>query len=288
MSMGPPPAVVQNLPILETATTAYAKVFGQLPLLLRAALLPFLLSAVLALAAQGTENTPLRVILGLLNLLPYTLFGVAWHRLILLGPQAAAPPVMVRWEARHWRFCAYAMILALMNFALLQLLALLAGGATTDPPQETGIGAPLSMTLASLVMFLAIIFVVIRFSFVFPAVAVDENYGLGNSWRHTRGQVARLLLTLLLTLFPLMLGGMTLIGIIVTIMAGGATPGPREAFAADLLFNLLGFLSMGLSVTVMSTAFRICTGWVPAPPGPPAPATTPGPGGGGAPFDREG
>ena len=55
-----------------------------------------------------------------------------------------------------------------------------------------------------------------------------------------------------------------------------------------LLFNLLGFLFMGLSVTVMSTAFRICTGWVPAAPGPSAPATTPSPGGGGAPFDTEG
>ena len=67
----------------------------------------------------------------------------------------------------------------------------------------------------------------------------------------------------------------------------GEAPGPNEVFAADLLFNLLGFLSMALSVSVMSTAFRICTGWVPPPPGPPAPATTPSPGDGGAPFDRE-
>ncbi len=283
MSMGPPPTAVQNLPILETAAAAYRKVFGQLPLLLRAALLPFLISTAIALAAQGLESIALRVILGLLNLAPYTLFGVAWHRLVLLGPQAATPPLLARWEARHWRFCGYALILALVNFILVRMLVLLGGGSQSDAPQEIGMGGPLSLILASWVVFLIIIYAVTRVSFVFPAVAVDENYGLGDSWRHTRGQVARIVLTLVLALFPLMLAGMTVIGVIIAVIAGGETPGPNEAFAGDVLFNLLIFLSMALSVSVMSTAFRTCTGWVPAPPGPPAP---PAPGGD-APFDRE-
>ena len=93
MSMGPPPAALQRVPIRETARAAYRTVFGQLDQLARAALLPFLLNTVLAAPTLLAAGNPiLFVVMLLLTLVPYTLFGVTWHRLTLLGqPSAPAP-----------------------------------------------------------------------------------------------------------------------------------------------------------------------------------------------------
>ena len=100
----PPPSAIGPIPIGETMREAYLAVFSSLPLLLRAAALPFVLSLViLTLAFMASQSAILSFMLMVAGFVPYTLFGVAWHRLTLLGPNHGAPATFPTWRPRHLR-----------------------------------------------------------------------------------------------------------------------------------------------------------------------------------------
>lgn len=272
--MGPPPSAVQLVPIGATIRTAYASVFGQIGLVAKTAFLPFLISAVLVVPSlTARDSLAMVVIVSLLRLVPYTLFGVTWHRLILLGAHIAPPVVFPGWRRRHWRFYGFALAITALTTALVAIislasLAITGGGAGPGSAPESA-EVTLGALMAILSALLVAIYFMLRFSFVFPAVAVEEPYGLGDAWRHTRGQGLRLMLVMFLALSPVVLLGWMLIALLVAPFTGPPGSGSVAASGGVIAYTLgtaLGYLSLALSLTVISSAFRICTGWIPAPP----------------------
>lgn len=277
----PPPAAIRALPIGETARLAYATVFGQIGLVFKAAVFPFVLS--MLLVGLATSVPPTGFLSGLfliLSFVPYTLFGVAWHRVSLLGPAAAAPQVIPAWRRRHFRFLVYAvgvmLILYVLSIPVFALTVTAAAGAL--------IGALGALALFALML---------RLSFVFPAIAVDEQYGLNHSWAHTKGQTLRLLAVMALVALPMMVlfalvvsaFGDYLFADLGAFAEGDQPPSQEEieTFMSDnavpiifsqMLVAAINYLLMALTVSAISIAFRFCTGWVP---GAPVPG---GPGGG--------
>ncbi len=233
------------LPIGKTVADAYRAVFGHLPAFARAAFVPYLITLALALLALDAESSVLPL-LGLLDVVPFTLFAVAWHRQVLLGPRAGAPAFRPSWKTRHWFFLAYSLVVDVVGLVLPAVF--------------------LNVTLGPLVfVMIAIAFYIwIRINFVFPAVAVDERYGFRHAWRHTEGHVWRLMATIVLaSLLPgLLLGTMAMTGV------------PINSYLAGGLSVALIYLITGVKVAVFSIAFRTCTGWVP---GPLVPDAGPGP-----------
>lgn len=282
--MGPPPSAVQPVPIGETIRIAYASVFGQISLVAKAAFLPFLISAVLVVPSLAArDNLVMVIVVTLLRLVPYTLFGVTWHRLILLGTRLAPPVAFPGWRRRHWRFYGFALVITALTTALVAITSVtsvgLTGGGASPESAEVSLGALMAILAALLVA----IYFMLRFSFVFPAVAVDEAYGLGDAWRHTKGQGLRLLLVMFLALSPVLLLGWMLIAILVAPFTGTADAGSLALSGGVIAYALgtaLGYLSLALSLSIISSAFRICTGWIPGPQ-PPASRT-----GGDASFDE--
>jgi hypothetical protein len=135
---------------------------------------------------------------------------------------------------------------------------------------------------------LVLTYVMMRLSFVFPAVAVDEAYRLKHSWTHTKGQGLRLLGALILTAIPMLallwtasalFGAFLFTEPVAPAGQGSAAPEAQvEAFFAEnsvaifvsqVVLAALNYVLMALVVSVVSIAFRTCTGWVPAPGGPP-------------------
>lgn len=283
----PPPGAIRALPIWPTVAEAYGRVFLHLGLVARAGALPFALSILLTGLGLSAMHSPLAgILIALASLVPYTLFGVSWHRVTLLGAPAAPPPLLPGWKQRHWRFLGYLAAVILIVYALILVLSL-AGGALLS--LGTAAGGPGATTrIALLAAGGAIVFyVLLRLSFVFPAVAVDETYGLRHSWTHTRGQGLRLFAAMLLTVVPLVLLAWAKTAIVDGALLGGlesesgeAMPTPEEISAwvrdnapglmvSQLINAALGYIGMALTLSVASIAFRICTGWVPsAPPGP--------------------
>ncbi len=277
----PPSLAVRKLPVGATFAEAYSLVFARLALLVKAAAIPYLMSTVLAvLSFMAQSNWALAILVAILSFVPYTIFGVSWHRLTLLGPSAGAPSVAPSWNRRHWRFLGYALAVTLIGYGLM-LMIMLSG-----------------MLLASAIGFLAgfiifgglIVFFywMMRLSFVFPAVAVDEAYRLAHAWTHTRGQGFRLIGLMILTTVPMIVAYWVLGGILGLAflgdlampmgMEGAAPEAMMQGFVAEnaarlMVFQLfmaaVGYLLTALLVSAISIAFRSCTGWVPAPGGPP-------------------
>jgi len=285
--MGPPPSAVQLVPIGETIRIAYASVFGQIGLVAKTAFLPFLISAVLIVPSLAARDSLVQVIIvSLLRLVPYTLFGVTWHRLILLGAHVAPPVVFPGWQRRHWRFYGFALVITALTTALVAVVSLTSLGFTGGGPEAAPESAEVTLgaLLAILSALLVALYFMLRFSFVFPAAAVEETYGLGDAWRHTKGQGLRLMLVMFLALSPVVLIGWMLIALVVMPFAGPPGAGSVAASGGVIAYTLgtaLGYLSLALSLTVISSAFRICTGWIP---GAPPPAT--GASGGDTPFQE--
>ncbi len=258
---GPPQDALRKLPVFQTVAEANAMVFGSLPSLAKAAALPFVMSLGISFMAQGTPFSPAwSLMLGLLGLIPDTYFGVAWHRYVLLGAKRAAPTTLPPIAPRHWRFLGYAVVMLMIT----GLPGLGLRSAVQPLYEVQGQPAPELVTevFGNMLPFLALLIfafvLMLRLYFVFPAVAVDERYGLADSWRHTRGQALRLLLGQLILVIP--------VAIVIYMAAGaltGGTPG-EPSLAALIVTMMLFYVGMGLVFAFISIAFRECTGWIPA------------------------
>ena len=276
----PPREALRKLPVIQTVREAYVRVFRNPRLVARASLMPFSLSmALIALGFSVPVTSSLGILSAILGLLPYTFFGVAWHRLTLLGPVAGAPPLLPAWRQRHWRFLGYLLAVMLIGYAAIAMVFSLAFAVVQ--PEIEAMSAGLGLMIFAGTAILA--FIMARLSFVFPAVSVDESYRLRHAWTHTKGQGLRLIGATLLASAPMVALIWAVSGILgaLLISAPAAVPGqdglPPEARAQAFVDANLGalmltqavgaainYVLMALMVSVISIAFRTCTGWVPA------------------------
>lgn len=274
----PPREALRKLPVMATAKEAYARVFDNPRLLARASLMPFCLSlALIVLGFTLPMASALGFLVGILGLLPYTFFGVAWHRLTLLGPVTGAPPLMPAWTQRHWRFLGYLLVTMLIGSGATAMVFSLGFMAIQPDPGAL----PAVAGLMLLAGFVIVAYVIIRLSFVFPAVSVDESYRLRHAWTHTKGQGLRLLGATVIAAVPmvaLVWGADKIMGALLFAEPAADRNGlppmaQMEAFVEANLGALLliqtvttaiHYVLMALMVSVVSIAFRTCTGWVPA------------------------
>ncbi len=275
----PPPAAVRGLPVMQTLSEAYGRVFTNLHLVVRAALVPFVLSLVLIVASIAAAETGLLTgLVVILGFVPYTIFGVAWHRVTLLGPVAGAPPLVPPWAGRHWRFLGYLVAVMLIGYGVALTVMSLVFAVTLGSDELKPVFS--LAVLPGIGIILA--YVMMRLSFVFPAVAVDEAYWLRHSWTHTKGQGFRLLGAVLFAALPMVLllwivsviFGTLLFTEVVTPDGQGSAP-PEAQFEAFIAQNLvaifvsqmliaaINYVLMALVVSIISIGFRTCTGWVP-------------------------
>ncbi len=274
----PPPDALRKLDVLQTLSEAYGRVLTNLPMLARVALVPFLLSlALVAASFAAAGSPPLTTLIVVLGFVPYTIFGIAWHRVTLLGPAAGAPPLVPTWRQRHWRFLGYLAAVTLIGYGVAVMVISVAFSVVQPGAEVT----PRAWSAVLVAGALILAYVTMRLSFVFPAVAVDEAYRLKHAWAHTKGQGLRLLGVLLLSAIPML----ALVWAVSALFGDfsftePAAPAARtEAVIAEnpvaiLVFQMvmaaLNYLLMALVVSAISIAFRSCTGWVPALGGVPA------------------
>lgn len=291
MASSVPPGPVATLPIWGSVAAVFRTVLLEnLAYFPRAVLAPLLLTF-LILLLQIRFGTPLvqteggappapsltDYLLSFAGLVPYVIFAVAWHRLVLLGPNRGLPAYQPTWGRRHFHFLGYMLLLVVMAglvFGVLGFAAslLLPGSAA---PEETGGGNLLALTVFLLLLLLVGWFTM-RLCFVLPARALDERYGLSDSWRQTRGQGLRILAVLVIVQLVIAIPSVivvSLIGAGTGVMAVINQMGSGHTFEAGILLLgvlpvlILGFLASylatALGVTVLSQAFKTCSGWQP-------------------------
>ena len=264
----PPEQAVARLPIVATVVSAFTVTYRDPVLLLRAAAGGLILIAAASAIFLVVPNAAtMMLVLFIAPLAAYSHFGVNWYRIVLLGPQGLVRPSL-RWDRRHWRVFGYALAINLATL-LVQV--------------------PLTLALPFLgtVIALGVFYVTARLSFIFPALAAEENYSLALSWRHTQGQGGvRLTVALLAAAIPLYLLLSIVLGQIFAILIGvpvaaiaAAGPGNPEIIAqiaaqiSPVAVMAVVMISFALLMAVLAVlfaivaiAFRTCTGWVPAGP----------------------
>lgn len=289
----PPSAAVRKLPVFETFRASHRVVFvAYLSSLPKISAAPFVLSlAVFALSwainyqangglvpGEGEVAPGLSFASGVMNLLlvpvslvPYVLFSVAWQRLVLLGPEAGRPRLLPSWGQRQWRSLGYVLLVMLMVYgivlvALVPVILLWAGVAQGSAGLEQSGPLVFAVLGSFLLVVLLMLYFYARWSFVFPAVAVDEPFGLRDSWRLTRGQGSRIVATMILVLLPITLVLMVAGPLILGLISSAGTQGAAAVIfvVAFLLFYVaLGYVLMALIMTAITLAFRTVSGWVP-------------------------
>ena len=292
MSAPIPSGPVATLPIWSSVSAVFRTVLIEnLRLFPRAVLAPLLLTFLLLLL-QIRFGTPMMLeegqppptpgiadfLLSLAGVVPYVIFAVAWHRLVLLGEARGLPSYQPSWRRRHWHFAGYMLLLALIGgtiFSFLGIAVSLLAPPGAEPEAVSG-GQQMLFLAVTLILLLVIGWFMARLSFVLPARALDEPYGFSQSWRQTKGQGLRIL-----AVFAIVQALIALPSVIVVSLLGAGTGvmsvinqmGRGHELEAGILLVgvlpvlLLGFLASylatALGVTVLSQAFKTCSGWVP-------------------------
>ena len=270
-----------------TLRAAFGIVFGRLGLFLRAAAMPFLLSLVLtgfevmvpviANAVDVVSDSEvtagvLLIVIGALSLFPFAIFGVVLTRLCLDGPAAGILPRPFPGK-RVWRFFGYSL---LMTFCFILAIALMVVPVAILAEGE--FGAPVIdgvwIVLAFVVFLMLVLYLLLRLSLVFPAIAMDDSLRLRGSWRLTRKGSLKLSaacgVLLLMQLLAIFIGS-TLFG-----QPGEGTtvsvvvPGDEEsellavfmAGAPNALWNsVVGLLFFAMFTGALASAYAQLTGW---------------------------
>ena len=278
----PPSQPVRKLPIAETIGEAYRSVFNNLAAWLQITVGPVLLAVAIAvieralfgsgLAERAVLNSEspeaittlvqavwlVTVLEDFIACIPYVFFAVAWHRFVLLGERPTFALNVLRPERRHMKFYLYIILLIMFYSLATAFIAVSILSIITT----TSDGAEVAVFLVILLLFLLFVFISIyvnvRLQFVFPALAVDEQYGFGDSWRNTCGQAWRLLLVLVCCFLPLLF-----VGIALSAPLLGAMSNTVLFFISPFIISAIGLLATAVCVSAISIAFRTCTGWIP-------------------------
>jgi hypothetical protein len=244
----PPSGAVAPLPLWATAAQGYRLVAGNLGTLARVAALPFVLFVVINATATHFGPLVYSLVWEFGVELPWTLMAVAWLRVLLLGPASADAVFFPRLRQRHLRFLGYALMLSALHLPLTFF---------ADPADALALEGT-QRTIVYWALYLLILYLSLRLSFVYAAVAVDETYSLAVAWRHTRG--------ISFALFIVVGLGAMLPWLLFSWLLGQAIEAdPGTAFALGMLWHAALWVPEALYLAIIAIAFRTCTGWVPAP-----------------------
>ncbi len=281
----PPAQTPGSLDLMDTVGNAFTFVFKNIRFLPAAMCLPFVVDMFLRLAIGFGPDADVSLdeetlkqwppdratvtlfLWGLLiiaaQIFSICLLFIAWYRLVLLGPERAAPRYFYPIEHRHWRVfacsCGIGILIFLISAVLVVPVFVLMGVASHF--------ALMHIFLLPVLFFLWFI-LPLRFSFVFPALAVDERYGPADSWRHTKKRTLVLLGGSILCILPAsivggLLGGDPAISISITTVGtdgdGGSLLPP---IATEIVSYLAGTFNTLVLAGFIAMVFRVSTGWV--------------------------
>ena len=221
--------------------------------LLRLGNVPALISFAIELIdtmLMGNDTLP---VLGLVDIVPLTMFQVAVYRLLLLGPASVAQGIKPVWGRREFRFLGLNLAIGLVFVLIILALLMLLGDASFN----NGPVVMLALGFALLAFY-----AYSRVSLVFPAIAVDHPLRLADAARCTAAVGGRRWLALILSAVP---------AVLVMLILSEFLKGSGLADAAPLAttFVLIAFSYAATAVTQVpiALAFRELSGWS----GPPAP-----------------
>ncbi len=246
MTVDSPTPARRALPIGATAMAALQLLSVRRDDLLRIAIWPLGLTFLLSALFHTWPSPATWMLAGFANLVPLTLFAVAWQRLILRGSDPGEPSFAMRWTPRETRF---------VGRLLLQQVACGLGVALPLSFVMPIEGTAIEMLYVTAVM-LAALFLALRFSLVLPAIAVDHAYSVAQSWEDTANCGGALLGIMLLAVLPILAG--FLLFMLLTEATGLAAVAP---YSMLLVGDVIGYGLVAGGFAVLALAFAARSDW---------------------------
>jgi hypothetical protein len=133
--------------------------------------------------------------------------SVAVHRAIVLAEPLDASQYFPSFRyGRVWKFFGYGVLIALFGFLIVTLFSIIAGAGLFMGAMSDGSGSQFGVAI--LIVGIAIaVFMLLRFAFVWPAIATDQFQSLGDSARQMRGMTWKVLGALIMVVLPLIVVG---------------------------------------------------------------------------------
>jgi hypothetical protein len=261
-----PADATRSLAALKTARDAGRLAWAHRDDLLRLAVVPVLLSFLLALAdaaargalgaAPGAEPQPVPVLLKAVLLtgqvLLNTLFSVNWLRVLLLAEARGRPSLELRWTRRHGLFLGRALLLGFgLSIGMLVVASVTTGiGAIGAAPVAMSPAGAIALALIGL----AAGYLFLRLSLVLPAAAVDHAYTFARSWRDTATAGVAMMLAVLAV-------GVVVMLVTVAYVAIAAGLHAMMPLSMLLLGTAIDYVFTAILLGVLAIAFHHCTGW---------------------------
>jgi len=188
----------------------------------------------------------------LVQTLALAVFGVAWHRFLLLQEQ---PRVLPAIGGNHVWFAALSILLAVLAtvpfFLTTVVFATTAGG---------GGGNLGSGVLIMLIAAVLSIYVFLRFCLAFPIAAIGGERAMSNALRLTKGNVFKLFWAFLLAALPAILASLVIGSILVMLLFNRADPtaGLPQGFSAAMLIGVA--INTAMSLYISATFVGVASG----------------------------
>lgn len=251
----------RKIPFWRTIFQSFRFVFTNLHRVLAIGWLPFIIIAVafyVVIAEKvgyATITAAITIPTEILSWLAYAVFGVCWHRFVILGEQRSATAGLLAW--RNIIFFGYfAVLVGVPAFAMNRIGQYGFNPALQNPPTMWELVASVLAVVGWTVYF-----ILYRFYLLFPATAIDRPLKFGEAWRRMRGNTWRLIgatfLVALIFMLPLTPLNVEL-GELMTEAASAKARG--IAFEAELpayviVLPVVYFLMTGMLVTVLSNTY---------------------------------
>ncbi len=221
---------------------AYRKVEAEREALFRIAAIPAALQfLIITLLHPQEPGEPSMFIASILNLIPATMFDVAWLRR-LLGADEGDPLLPYRWGRRQMGYLIrFALLILLLVFPVM-FITIMAG-------QILGNAAAIVMIAGAIGCFYAFL----RLSMILVAQALDHPSDPRISWSATRAGAFRMFWGAAFVSLPVLLIGLTLIAIADT--SGLAL---RFPLVMTLVLVVLGLVLRSLFLAVVAQVYTIC------------------------------
>lgn len=174
-------------------------------------------------------------------------FATALHRFTLSVAEGRASSPGLSWARPEWRYLSYALAFAVAWSAGLFIGAALSVALVLVHPVLAGV--------AALLLALALFYAMVRFSFVFPAIAVGEKTGPRVAFRQTAALHVEVFLAMLMVMIPFIAANL-LLGWVVVLL-----PDLAVAVLAGLAVGVVEFAALAVYVAAISLAWRRATGF---------------------------
>jgi hypothetical protein len=257
-----------KLSFSEIVSQSFRFFFNNLPLFFHLVTVPWVLSVAIrvvgALLMSDDDVVLAALVEKLLDIVPTTMFLVAWLRFALLGANRIEGLPGVTWGRRETNFLIHLVQVGGITYVLVATLMLMLGTmdpavlrAGTDPEvvKRQALAAPIGMG------FIISMVLALRVSWGLAASAVDVPFSPRLSWAHGRGNGWTVIGSLFLILFTSAIVTTVLALFVVAILRGMVGGGLGPAVVAWTVAILASYGGTAVAATAIAIIFRTLTGW---------------------------